>query len=129
MGIGCLLRLTSYRALGSLFTYEVVIKDDHHLITTGPYHYVRHPSYTGAALLLLGAHLIHFGEGGYITECRIADTPLVSCVVIWVCLSAFSVMSLYRRCNVEEAQLRERFGAIWEGYCRDVPWRLVPYVY
>ncbi|KAM5531771.1 hypothetical protein V8D89_014541 [Ganoderma adspersum] len=48
------------------FTFEVIIKDDHKLITSGPYSYVRHPSYTGILCLTTGAYLMHFGAGGYV---------------------------------------------------------------
>ncbi len=44
LAVGALLRAAAYWALGSLFTFEVVINDDHSLVTTGPYRYVRHPS-------------------------------------------------------------------------------------
>ncbi|PIL32263.1 hypothetical protein GSI_05508 [Ganoderma sinense ZZ0214-1] len=129
VALGALLRAASYWALGSLFTFEVVIKDDHSLVTRGPYRYVRHPSYTGAALVLLGTHLIHFGAAGYVTQCRIENTPVVVFVWIWRVGTVFSVLSLGRRCSVEDHQLRERFGQVWEEYRVDVPYRLLPYIY
>ena len=40
---GSLIRLASYRALGNLFTFELSIRKDHKLITSGPYSMVRYP--------------------------------------------------------------------------------------
>lgn len=126
---GTAVRLFAYHALGSLFTYEVYVKDDHRLVTAGPYKYVRHPSYTGVALLLLGTHLMYFGDGGYIPYCDVASTPMVFFVHLWRYAAPFSVFSVCRRCRVEDGQLRERFGADWEKYKKDVPYSLVPFVY
>lgn len=127
--LGTILRATSYRALGTLFTFEVVIKDDHSLVTRGPYRYVRHPAYTGAALVMLGSHLIHFGSAGYVTQCEIENSPFLVFVYVWRVGTIFSVLSLGRRCGVEDNQLREQFGNVWEQYRIDVPYRLLPYIY
>ncbi|KAI0759692.1 hypothetical protein BD413DRAFT_456488, partial [Trametes elegans] len=126
---GTVIRMWSYRALGALFTFEVVIKDDHRLITWGPYKHVRHPAYSGLALLLVGTHLIHFGEGGYVAYCGLSATPIVVFVNIWRAGSLFTLFSLCRRCGIEDGQLRDMFGAEWEQYRRNVPCALLPFVY
>lgn len=126
---GGLFRLWSYHALGDLFTFEVAVTDTHRLVTHGPYAYLRHPSYTGLTLLLLGAQLMQFGEGGFVTECGIARTPLGVFVWVWRWGSLFGLLSLYRRCNVEDARLRERFGAAWDEWAAGVRYRLLPGVF
>ncbi len=40
--------------LGRFFTVNVAIAASHRLIDTGPYRFVRHPSYTGALMAFLG---------------------------------------------------------------------------
>ena len=51
--IGLVLRLCSIIYLGRFFTFNVAIATDHRLIDSGPYRFVRHPSYTGALMLSL----------------------------------------------------------------------------
>ncbi|KAJ8472834.1 hypothetical protein ONZ51_g8245 [Trametes cubensis] len=128
VSVGAFIRLWAYASLGSLFTFEVVIKNNHRLITSGPYRLVRHPAYISLWLLLLGTHLIHFGEGGYVTYCNIAATPFVVVVLIWKVGSVFSVISLYKRCSIEDAQLRDRFKHEREDYRQAVPYALIPFV-
>jgi len=44
--------------LGNYWSDKVVLRDDHQLIRTGPYAYLRHPIYSGALLGVLGTALI-----------------------------------------------------------------------
>ncbi|CDO77816.1 hypothetical protein BN946_scf184722.g8 [Trametes cinnabarina] len=126
---GAMLRLLSYRALGDLFTYEIVVKDEHRVVSTGPYAYVRHPSYSGLTALLLGTHLFFFGRGAYVTDCGIEGTPFGILVWVWRVAAPFAVVSCWRRCGIEDAQLRHRFGRAWEEYRLKVQYSLVPLVF
>jgi protein-S-isoprenylcysteine O-methyltransferase Ste14 len=63
--VGGLGRLLAYRALGKHFTFEMSIKKDHGLITSGPYSVVRHPSYTALALNCLGMFFVFISPVGF----------------------------------------------------------------
>src|SRR5258707_1112495 len=54
-GIG--LRAWSIATLGRFFQYQIQVQPGHHVVTDGPYRYVRHPSYSGIALVLAGIAL------------------------------------------------------------------------
>ena len=51
---GSLLRLTCFRTLGQLFTFDLTLFPKHTLVTAGPYGFVRHPAYLGSLLVFLG---------------------------------------------------------------------------
>ena len=55
--LGLMLRWYSIIYLGRFFTVNVAIHSGHEIIDTGPYRYIRHPSYTGALLAFLGLAL------------------------------------------------------------------------
>lgn len=57
--IGGYIRWTCYCALGRLFTFEMSIRDDHTLVTDGPYAWVRHPGYTGVLSTFIGMGIWH----------------------------------------------------------------------
>jgi protein-S-isoprenylcysteine O-methyltransferase Ste14 len=48
------LRIWAKVALGRYFTYTVMTSNDQPVITNGPYRAVRHPSYTGLLLIVIG---------------------------------------------------------------------------
>lgn len=55
--IGLLIALYARATLGKYWSSDVSLKENHKLITTGPYKYVRHPIYTGMALMLIGTFI------------------------------------------------------------------------
>lgn len=57
-GVAGILIIWSDRHLGRFMVVDIALARDHELITTGPYAYVRHPTYTGVLLLSLGTALL-----------------------------------------------------------------------
>jgi hypothetical protein len=76
--------------------------------TDGAYGWVRHPIYLGWFLLVFGV--------GTMTMTRMAFA-LISCVYIVIAIP------------FEERSLRRTAGEAYETYRRQVPWKLIPYVY
>lgn len=93
--------------LGRNWSGTVTIKQDHELITTGPYALVRHPIYTGLLLAFIGTA---FARGE------------------WRGLLAVAIASaaLWRKLRVEERWMSGQFGERYEEYKRRVP-ALVPF--
>lgn len=108
--MGILIRWAAIKTLGQFFTTTVVIKNEHQLIRTGLYRYVRHPAYTGTLLAHLGLGL-SFSN--------------------WVALAFSSIpflaVALYRM-HVEEKALHETFGTQYYDYTKSAK-RLLPGIY
>lgn len=79
------------------------------VISTGPYHYVRHPLYAGGALLFVGTSLLLGSWYGL----------LVALVL---------VVGMAVRAVLEERVLRAELPG-YDGYMAQVKYRLVPYVW
>jgi protein-S-isoprenylcysteine O-methyltransferase Ste14 len=110
MLLGSALRWYSATILGKYFTFDVAIQTGQILIEAGPYRYVRHPSYSGALLTLLGFGLA-LGN--------------------WAGLTAalFCLGSAYAyRIPVEEAALASVLGDAYAQY-RKRTTRLVPFLF
>lgn len=76
-----LLRLWSMHTLGkTYFTFVVTIRQNHELITSGPYRLLMHPSYTGLIAGLLSLLPFLGGPGGWLRSwmfwCWIVPTSL-----------------------------------------------------
>ena len=54
MVAGAVLRRICFRALGTSFTGEVRVRPDQQVVSSGPYRFVRHPSYTAGILMAAG---------------------------------------------------------------------------
>jgi protein-S-isoprenylcysteine O-methyltransferase Ste14 len=96
------------RHLGRNWSSQVVVKQDHALVRTGPYSRLRHPIYTGILAALLGSVLI-------IGEVR----AYIAFVLLFV---SFAIKS-----HAEEARMRETFPE-YEQYRRETS-ALIPYVF
>jgi len=106
---GGIVRLWPVFVLGRRFSGLVAIQRDHTLVTTGIYQRIRHPSYLGVLIIMLGWALV-FRSG------------------VGVLLTALVLVPLVARMNAEEALLQSQFGAEYDAY-RARTWRLIPYVY
>lgn len=105
--LGVAFSLWAIVTLGRHYDLVLEVHQDHELVRRGPYALVRHPVYTGLGLHFAGV-------------CLATGNALLIAGTLLVSLPAF-----YLRARAEEALLRERFGAEYEEYARDVP-MLVP---
>ena len=107
---GLTLRWYSIMHLGRFFTVNVAIAADHRLIETGPYRFVRHPSYTGALM---------------------AFTGLALCLANWASLAVMLIpvfLVFQWRMHVEEDALLRAFGDRYRDYMKRTK-RLIPALY
>jgi protein-S-isoprenylcysteine O-methyltransferase Ste14 len=105
--LGVAFSLWSIVTLGRHYDLVPEVHQDHELVRGGPYALVRHPVYTGLALHFAGA-------------CLATGNLLLIAGTLLVTFPAF-----YLRARAEERLLRDRFGAEYEKYAREVP-MLVP---
>ncbi|KAF8840671.1 hypothetical protein BDN67DRAFT_968248 [Paxillus ammoniavirescens] len=132
--VGCCLRIHCYRALGRMFTYELSIRKDHKLITSGVYAIVRHPSYTGGIcsgvgllLCIINPHswLVAYSPRPFPDSSRVVNVLAYTLISVFVGLT----VGFVQRMNNEDAMLEKNFGEEWKEWARRVPYRLVPWVY
>jgi protein-S-isoprenylcysteine O-methyltransferase len=107
---GLVLRWTAILTLGRFFTTNVAIHDGQRVITSGPYRYVRHPSYTGLLLAFLGLG-VFFGSW-------------LSVIVLFVPIT----LAVVHRIQVEESVLAGALGPAYSEYCTHTK-RLIPRVW
>jgi len=105
--LGIIIREWAVFTLGKFFTVVVTITSDQTLVTRGPYQWLRHPSYTGSILSLVGFPLAIGTWSG-------------SLIVLLLCLSGF----LYR-IQIEEKILLSRFGDEYQKYIQHT-WKIFP---
>jgi protein-S-isoprenylcysteine O-methyltransferase len=110
MLLGIALRWYSAAVLGRYFTFDVAIQSGQVLVEAGPYRYIRHPSYSGALLTLLGFGLALGNWAG-----------------LAAALSCMGFAYAYR-IPVEEAALTSALGEGYKQYMRRT-WSLVPFVF
>ena len=127
--LGTLIRILCYQSLGQLFTFELSIQPGHKLIVTGPYSIVRHPSYTGMILTIIGTFCSNF-HGSWIAECGVLGLGFGKMLVAyWTVVGSAVILSLLLRIPNEDELLKRQFGKDWELWASQVPYRLVPGFY
>ncbi|KIK94944.1 hypothetical protein PAXRUDRAFT_827493 [Paxillus rubicundulus Ve08.2h10] len=137
---GSLLRIHCYDILGSMFTFDLSIRKEHKLITSGAYAIVRHPSYTGGLfsgvglmLCILSPNLLVIAFSSLFSS-LFPDPDLRTKVMVvsgctYLLVSVGLVVGLVQRMGIEDAMLEKNFGEAWRAWARRVPDRLVPWVY
>ena len=107
---GLILRWYSIIYLGRFFTVNVAIAEDHQVVRSGPYRWVRHPSYSGGLLMILGFCVCM----GNLASLLVIMVPCTG-VMLW-------------RMRIEEAALRAALGEPYASYMRSTR-RLIPLIY
>ncbi len=105
---GLILTLFARAWLGGNWSAVVTLKQDHELVRSGPYAFVRHPIYTGLILALIGT-AVSIGE--------------------WRALAGVALIAagLVRKLTIEERFMAQRFGEAYARYRQHVR-ALVPFV-
>jgi protein-S-isoprenylcysteine O-methyltransferase len=107
---GIALRIWAIRHLGRFFTVDVGIQQGHHVVEDGPYRFVRHPSYSGSLLALVGVGFLTFNWLGLFL--------IVTCTFL-----AYTL-----RIPVEEKAMLAQFGPQYAEYAARKK-RLIPWIY
>lgn len=129
VALGMFLRLACYRALGSLFTFDLTILPAHKLIKSGPYGFVRHPAYTGSLLAFLGIILVNLTPGGWIVECEVLGSGVFGTTLrtgLFVLMYGYWLAVGVSRARAEDVELRKMFNEEWDRYATEVPYWFVP---
>ncbi len=108
--LGVALRWYAIRTLGRYFTRDVAVSAEQTVVQRGPYRLIRHPSYSGTFLTMLGVGL--------------AMTNWASLVALLACVFAGH---LYR-VRVEEQALVRAIGRPYSDYMRHTK-RFIPLVF
>jgi protein-S-isoprenylcysteine O-methyltransferase Ste14 len=107
MWLGLAIRFWAIAALGHAFRTTVEVDPRQAVVSTGPYRWVRHPSYSGLLLIVAGFGL---AVGNWLA--------LVICIVL-------PLSALLRRIQVEEAELTGVLGDRYRAYQAQTK-RLIP---
>lgn len=110
---GLAFTLWARRTLGKYWglstSRNVKLLDDHQLIQSGPYAFIRHPMYFGWWVSMLGLTMLY---------------PVWAVFLLFL----FSLISFIGRARREDAALAERFGNVWEEYRKRTK-SIIPLIY
>jgi protein-S-isoprenylcysteine O-methyltransferase Ste14 len=95
---GSLARQWAISTLGRSFTLDVRVTDDQQVVTSGPYRWVRHPSYTADILAFIGVG------------------PALSNWLSLLVITVLPLLGLIRRIHVQEAALLTNLGEPYRNF-------------
>jgi protein-S-isoprenylcysteine O-methyltransferase Ste14 len=98
MWLGLAIRVWAIAALGRAFRTTVEVDSGQAVVSTGPYRWVRHPSYSGLLLIMTGCGLAA-GNWLALAACALLPVP----ALLW-------------RIHVEEAELTRVLGDRYRAY-------------
>lgn len=81
---------------------------------------------------LVGYSLCLLTSGSWVTECSglsldgSVDRLLLA---VWMSSRAYVIFSMVARVKSEDEMLRKEFGGDWDKWARQVPYKLIPFVY
>ena len=107
--LGSLLRRWCFRTLGQYFTGDVKASVNQPVIRTGPYRYVRHPSYTAGIMMFTG---IGLALGSWFS---------------FLLITFASIATYWYRVTIEERALLGTIGEQYASFMKERK-RFIPYI-
>jgi protein-S-isoprenylcysteine O-methyltransferase len=107
---GLAIRWWAIIVLGRFFTSDLAVQPGHRIVQSGPYRWLRHPSYTGIVVCFIGVGLAMYNW--------------LSLVAVLAPVAA----AIVYRISVEERMLEQEFGAEYADYRRRTH-RLIPGIF
>jgi protein-S-isoprenylcysteine O-methyltransferase Ste14 len=98
-GVSLLFLIWVHRTLGLHWSTTLQFKQEHTLVASGPYKFVRHPMYTSLSLFFLGVSVVS------------SFLPFIALVVVMV-------LFFQRIVNREEAMMINEFGETYREYMK-----------
>ncbi|KIK38051.1 hypothetical protein CY34DRAFT_809766 [Suillus luteus UH-Slu-Lm8-n1] len=127
---GGLIRWWCFHTLGRYFTFQLSVRKGHHIVTTGPYAVIRHPSYTAAIVQIIGMLILHGSPTSWLRHSGVLNIPGLKLVaMVWLAQVTVIMISAIGRVSQEDEVLKSAFGDEWERWAKAVRYRLVPGVY
>ena len=108
--IGLIIRIHSMRTLQQYFTYSVAKVENHKIIESGLYKFIRHPGYLGQWMIFAGI--------------SISLSNWLSVLLMMIPVS----IGYFYRINVEESFMVEQMGESYLNYQRRTK-RIIPMIY
>lgn len=105
---GIALAIVARAYLGNNWSGQPALKEGHELVTSGPYHYVRHPIYTGVLLALLGS--------------------LIPASAVYIVVWIAALVIFLVRIRIEEALMTQQFPDQYPYYKKWTK-RLIPFMW
>jgi protein-S-isoprenylcysteine O-methyltransferase len=108
--LGLVFRTWSVSTLGKFFTMHLDIQTNHTVIRSGPYRFLRHPSYLGALVMCLAS---------------------ITFLHAWFSLAAALVLlpiAFVRRVHYEEMMLKKGLGDEYSVYCQKTK-KILPWIW
>jgi len=100
---------TTHKALGRNWSVTLAVRQEHSLVTTGVYRFVRHPMYTAFWMWAIAQALT-------LQNWAVGPAGIIG----------FGTLYLLR-VGREETLMRETFGAAWDAYAARTP-RVIPFL-
>ena len=107
---GVVLRLIAAKVLGKYHVMTITTQDKQPVISSGPYRYIRHPSYLGSLMTITGVAIA-------------LNSMLGSIIMTVLAMAAY----LYR-IKVEETYLEKNLGKTYKLYKKNTK-RLIPFIW
>ncbi|KAG1733691.1 hypothetical protein EDB19DRAFT_2026685 [Suillus lakei] len=117
---GGVLRFYCISMLGKLWSFQLSVRKEQRLVTSGPYSVIRHPSYTGYLLQYVGFVIMYGSQGSWMRQSGILQVPFmkVLAAIVFSMFTAGALVSISRS-PVEDKMLQSALGEKWENWAKE----------